>query len=80
MKQAKRRRDIDAYITAKVKKLREEKGISQEKLAFHIGVSNSYVAQIESPKYRAKYNLYHLIDIIGLLECSPSEILPLEPH
>jgi transcriptional regulator with XRE-family HTH domain len=63
-------REIDLYVINQVKMYREKKGISQEALAFHLGVS---------PGYRAKYTLSHLNSAAKLFGCSPRDFLPLEP-
>ncbi len=76
MRDAIHRREIDLFITNKVRELREAKGISQEALADHLGITPGYVGQIESPKFRAKYNIYHLNSIAKLLNCSPRDFLP----
>ncbi|MFA7471590.1 MAG: helix-turn-helix transcriptional regulator [Spirosomataceae bacterium] len=72
-------REIDLYVINQVKMYREKKGISQEALAFHLGVSPGFIGQVESPKYRAKYNLSHLNSAAKLFGCSPRDFLPLEP-
>lgn len=72
-------REIDLYVIGKVKMLREAKGISQEALAFHLGVTPGFIGQIESPNNRAKYNLSHLNSAAKLLGCSPRDFLPEEP-
>jgi transcriptional regulator with XRE-family HTH domain len=72
-------RKIDLYIIERVRQMREANGVSQEVLAEHIGVTAGYVGQIESPKYRAKYNIYHLNSIAQLFKCSPRDFLPEKP-
>lgn len=70
---------LDTFVIAKVKELREAKGVSQEGIAEFLCVTPGYIGQIESPKFRAKYNLYHLNSIARLLGCSPKDFLPEEP-
>lgn len=42
---------MDTYITAKtIKRLREERGLTQSQLAFHIGVSDKAVSKWETSK------------------------------
>lgn len=72
-------REIDLFVINKVKMYREAKGISQEALAYHLGVSPGFIGQVESPKYRAKYNLTHLNLAAKLFGCSPRDFLPEEP-
>jgi len=70
---------LDTFIIKVVKEMRVSRKISQEDIAFHLGVTPSYIGQIESPKYRAKYNLYHLNSLAVLFDCSPKDFLPEKP-
>jgi DNA-binding XRE family transcriptional regulator len=79
MDDAETTKKIDLYVIEKVRQLREANSISQEALAERMGVSAGYIGQIESPKYRAKYNLYHLNHIAKIFNCSPKDFLPQEP-
>ena len=40
---------------------------------------SGYIGQVESPKYRTKYNLNHINEIAKFLGCSPRKFLPEEP-
>lgn len=71
--------ELDTFIIRTVKEMRVSRKISQEDVAFHLGVTPSYIGQIESPKYRAKYNLYHLNALAVLFGCSPKDFLPERP-
>ena len=44
-------------IIAKLRRLREEKGYSQQKIGYILGLSNGQVGNIESTKQTHKYTL-----------------------
>lgn len=41
---------IKDYVGTRIKELRTEKGLSQEKLAFKAGIDRTYIASVESGK------------------------------
>ena len=60
---------IEQFIVDYVLKLRTERNLTQRDIGFIIGVKQEFIASIENPKNRAKYNLYHfdkLADHFGL--------------
>ncbi len=59
-----------------VRRLRTERGWTQRDLSDYLEVSHGFVAKVESPKYRAKYNLQHLEKLMHVFECSPKDFLP----
>jgi transcriptional regulator with XRE-family HTH domain len=69
---------IELFIVNKVREIRLEKGITQENIAFHLGISVGFIGQIESSKFRAKYNANHLNELAKLLDCSPRDFWPEE--
>lgn len=76
------RTPIEQYIIDRVREKREEKELSQEKLAFELGFeSQGYISKIESvnPKYDDSYNVNHLNEIAKILGCSPKDFWPDEP-
>ena len=77
---------IDQYIIDAVRKERKRQNISQALLAYGIGVSKSFIGQVESPKYKVespkyniKYNPHHINEIAKYLGCSPRDFLPEKP-
>lgn len=70
---------IDQYIIDAVRKARKRQKISQSMLAYGIGVSKSFIGQVESPKYNIKYNPHHLNEIAKYLGCSPKDFFPEKP-
>lgn len=70
---------IDSYVINAVLKRRKEQKLSQGGLAFCIGVSKSFISNVENPKSRARYNLSHLNEIAKALNCKISDFLPEEP-
>ena len=70
---------INDFVIQKVKQLRTERNCSQATLATKLGVSNSFLGQIEDPTHRAKYNLTHINKLATIFECSPKDFLPETP-
>lgn len=71
--------DIDIYIIDRVKELRKAAGMSQLDLSQAIGAADSFVSNVESIRYRTKYNIRHLNEIAKALKCSPKDIWPDDP-
>lgn len=67
---------IEQYVIDQVKKMREERGMSQAELAYEMDVSVGFIGNVENPKYRAKYSLYHLGLLSTIFQCSPKDLLP----
>ena len=70
---------IEKYIIAKVKEKREEFGYTQIALSQKLGMSDSFVGHIETPKRRAKYNINHLNALAKIFKCSPKDFIPDRP-
>lgn len=70
---------IEQYIIDKVREKRQKIGMSQAELARQLDVSEGFIGNVESPNYRAKYNINHLNAIAKILECSPRDFWPKEP-
>ena len=68
--------EIDIYVINKVRELRTNAGISQADLALALDLSVGFIGHIESPKYRAKYNLSHLNKLAQVLNCSIKDFFP----
>lgn len=71
--------DIEQYVIDKVKEKRLKLKISQAHLAQLLDVSEGFIGNVESPNYRAKYNLNLLNDLAKIFECSPRDFLPKKP-
>lgn len=67
---------IDQYVIEFVRKLRDKKRVSQEELANIIGVSRTYITNVESLKHPAKYNLNHINVLSEYFSLSPRDFLP----
>jgi len=70
---------VDWYIVNKVRDLRVKKGMSQEELAIHLGISRGFVGHIESPEFVSKYSMVQLNEIAKIFKCSPRDFLPEKP-
>ena len=71
--------NIDMYIVNKVREIRIEKNLSQTDVAVHLNLSVGFIGHIESPKFRAKYNMMHLNELAKLFICSPKDFFPDKP-
>jgi len=67
---------IDKYVIAKVREKREFLNISQIELSQKLGMTDSFVGHVETPKRRAKYNLQHINLLAKIFKCSPRDFLP----
>ena len=63
---------INQKIGARIQKLRNEKGYTQQKLSEMIGISNNYLSDIERGKSFPKSD--KLVAIASALDCSADEI------
>lgn len=62
-------------IGTKISKYRNKKGISQEELANQVGISYSYLTQIEAPNVVKKMSLEVLFDIASVLDINVKDLL-----
>ena len=62
-------------IGKKVAKYRKQEGLSQEELANEVGISYSYVTQIEAPKVVKKMSLEVLFDIADVINIDVKDFL-----
>ena len=62
-------------IGQNIAKYRKQKGLSQEELANEVGISYSYIIQIEAPNVVKKMSLEVLFDIAYCLEIDVKEVL-----
>lgn len=69
---------IEQYIVDFVTKLRMDNNLNQADIGFVIGVGQSFVANIENPKKRAKYNLNHINKLADHFGLSPKDFMPRE--
>jgi len=70
---------IDWFIICRVREMREQKNLKQEDIAVHLQITEGYIGHIESPKFRAKYNVSHLNELAKLFNCSPKDFMPDKP-
>lgn len=62
-------------IGIKISKYRVKKGLTQEELANEVGISYSYLTQIEAPNVVKKMSLEVLFDIAEVLNIDVKELL-----
>lgn len=69
---------IEQYVNDFVKKLRDDHEVTQEYIANIIGVKQAYIANIENPEHKAKYNLKHIDLLAAHFGITPQAFLPKE--
>ena len=62
-------------IGIKISKYRIKKGLTQEQLAEKVGISYSYMTQIEAPNVVKKMSLEVLFDIADVLKVDIKDLL-----
>jgi transcriptional regulator with XRE-family HTH domain len=60
-------------LSANIKRIRSEQGISQEKLALKANIDRSYMSEVE--RQLANPSLEALVKLSNALEVNPSELL-----
>ncbi len=70
---------IEKYVINKIREKRLENGFSQADLSFKLGLNDSFVSHVETPKRRAKYNINHLNMLAKIFECSIKDFFPEKP-
>ena len=65
-------RDVCRSIGRRIKMLRQEKGITQEKMAELLSLSSSFYSAMERGSYNIKTET--LVTIMNILECSADDI------
>lgn len=68
--------EIDTYVINKVREMRLKANYSQADLAFKLDISYAFIGHVESPNFRAKYNLNHINKLAEIFDCSPRDFLP----
>ncbi len=64
------------YIVTKVREMRSLKVASQEDIAIHLNLSTGFIGHIESQKFIAKYNTFHLNELAKFFQCSTKDFWP----
>jgi len=70
---------IENYVIEQVRRIRREQKVSQDLLAYGIGVTKGFIGQAESPKFPTKYNLNHLNEAAKFLNCNITDFFPKQP-
>jgi transcriptional regulator with XRE-family HTH domain len=68
--------ELEMFVINKVREKRLEKNLSQAYIANEINVAIGFIGHVESPKYRAKYNLNHLNKLAKVFNCAIKDFLP----
>lgn len=67
---------IEQFIIDCVRELRLKRNITQKEIAQIIGVSQSFIANIERDGHKAKYNINHVNLIADHFKLSPKVFMP----
>jgi DNA-binding XRE family transcriptional regulator len=70
---------LDNFISQLVKAKRDAVNLSQDDLAYEIGVTKQFIGQVEDPTDVSHYNLTHLNQIAVYFECSLHDLIPSKP-
>ncbi|MCD8041424.1 MAG: helix-turn-helix domain-containing protein [Tannerellaceae bacterium] len=70
---------IDEYVIARVKAMRQERGWSQQELADYMNFSQSFIRDVENPKKAQKYNLSHINELCKIFDCTFADFFPDKP-
>jgi transcriptional regulator with XRE-family HTH domain len=76
MKQQEDKSQIDQYVIDLVKELRTKKELTQQGLGDAIGLSRSFISDVENGYNKAKYNLRHINALADYFGMSPRLFLP----
>lgn len=68
--------DLELFVINKVREKRIEANLSQKYIANELNVAIGFIGHVESPKYRAKYNLNHLNKLAKIFNCAIKDFLP----
>ena len=68
--------EVEQYIIDRVKEMRIAKGLSQRDVCYLMDVSQTFIAKVENPTLRAKYNINHVYMLAEILSCEIMDILP----
>lgn len=68
--------DFNNFISEKIILLEKRKGITHERVASYLGVSESFIKQVSSSQYNSHYNVFHLWKLAKLFNISVDELLP----
>jgi transcriptional regulator with XRE-family HTH domain len=66
-------RNVLVQLGKRIKALREERGISQEKLADLADIHRNYISQIEGGKRNLSF--YNVVKVARALRVSPSKLI-----
>lgn len=70
---------IEQHVIDFVRKLRADRKLRQEDIAFIIGVKASFIGNVENISNPAKYNLKHINIFADHFGLSPKDFLPAVP-
>lgn len=68
--------EVEQHVIDFVVKLRADKELTQQDVANIIGVSRTFIKDVESASRSAKYNLRHINALADYFGISPREFLP----
>jgi transcriptional regulator with XRE-family HTH domain len=69
--------NIEQYVINFIYKQRINRNLTQQNLAGILGVTTSFIGNVENKGNPAKYNLRHIRILAEYFEISPKDFLPL---
>lgn len=67
---------LDQHVIDFVRKLRTDRNLTQQDIADILGVSRSFISDVESNNRPAKYNFRHLNALSDYFSLSPKDFMP----
>lgn len=69
-------KDFNNFISESVSLLEQKKGITHEQIASYLGVSETFIKHVNSSRFNAHYNIFHLWKLSKLFNVELSQLTP----
>ena len=70
---------IEQHVVDFVYKIRVRESLTQEDIGSILGVTQTFIANVENPRNRSKYSLNHINELADHFGLSPRDFLPDTP-
>ncbi|MCT3569517.1 MULTISPECIES: helix-turn-helix domain-containing protein [Lactobacillaceae] len=69
-------KDFNNFISESVSLLEQKKGITHEQVASYLGVSETFIKHVNSNRFSAHYNVFHLWKLSKLFNVELDQLTP----